>query len=159
MPNPYQAFLYPKATLGSIMQEEASKNKQGISTYLMKVLLEHFKEEFIKKWGKEEYDNYHNDLSLTIIEQTSLKQQKEREKKAKEQEKIERQIKALELKKEELAIRNRNLNSRVDEKTIKAKIIELRETMRNISDQFNPEWQKAQKELLDLCEKYPYLNK
>lgn len=114
MPNPYQAVLYPKAKLGMIMQELASKHKQGISTYAMKLLLEHFKTEFIAKWSIEEYEEYHKILSMSIKEQKKLKAIKEKEKERKAKDKITMQKKALELKLRELNIREKNLGIRTD---------------------------------------------
>lgn len=159
MPNPYQAFLYPRAKLGMILQELASKEKQGISTFIMRILLERFEKEFVEKWGIDAFASYHNELLATMDEQTKLKEQKKREKIAKEKEKIERQRKALKLKDRELAIRERNLKSKVDEKAIRARIKELRDIMKTIRDRDNLEWQKAHKELFELLEKYPFLNK
>lgn len=159
MPNPYQAFLYPRANLGMVLQELASKEKQGISTFIMRILLERFEKEFTAKWGPEAYASYHNELLATIDEQKKLKEQKKREKIAKEKEKIERQLRALGLKEKELAIRKEKLDRKVDEKAIKARIAELRNIMKTIHDSDNAEWKKAQKELMGLVEKYPYLNK
>mgnify|MGYP001095362561 CR=1 FL=1 len=112
MPNPYQAFLYPKASLGMILQEQASKHKQGISTYVMKLLLEHFKAEFIEKWSLEEYEGYHKILSMTVIEQKQAKSKAEKQKKAQRE-------KRFRLKERELEIREKNLGIRTDTQTQK----------------------------------------
>ena len=118
MPNPYQAFLYPKAELGMILQGKAEKDKQGISTYVLKILLEHFKNEFIEKWSLKEYETYHKHLSLTIIEQNKLKAEKEKEKKAREKERIKMQKEALEIKRKEILIREQNLERRGEKQDV-----------------------------------------
>ena len=161
MPNPYQASLYPKAQLGMIIQEHASKNKQGISTYIMKTLLEHFRDEFIEKWSKEEYDAYHYLLSATLDEQMKVKEEKKREKARKEREKNERQRKALELKEKELAIREMNIGTRINEKKIRAKHKGLVQILKSTKYRRNKEErdrrEQAEKELKELREKYPFL--
>lgn len=159
MPNPYQAFLYPRANLGMILQELASKEKQGISTFIMRILLERFEKEFTAKWTPEAYASYHHELTATIDEQKKLKEQRKREKIAREKEKIERQLRALGVKEKELAIRKEKMDRKVDEKAIRARIKELRNTMKTIDDKESVEFKEIQKELFELIAKYPLLNK
>lgn len=159
MPNPYQAFLYPRAKLGMILQELASKEKQGISTFIMRILLERFEKEFVEKWSKEDYAKYHHELTATIDEQKKQKELREKEKIKRRKEKIAQQKKALELKEKELAIREKNVGSRIDEREIRARASELLNTMKTINDSTKPEWQKAKRELDELRAKYPFLHK
>jgi len=88
-----------------------------------------------------------------------MKAQKERELIARQKQKVARQKKALELKERELAIREKNIGSRINEKEIRAKEKQLIHIMKTIHDSNNAEWIKAQKELKELSEKYPFLYK
>jgi len=133
MPNPYVAVLYPRATLGSILQEQASKNRQGISTYLMKLLLEHFKDKFIEKWNLEEYEDYHKTLTLTIIEQAKLKRQKEQEKSEK--------------RKEGFDLRERKLRMQLERTKLKRELYDLEETLRMNETYFKDDTEQENKEL------------
>lgn len=108
MPNPYFIPIYPTAKLGSILFELSGKALQGHSTFILRILLEKFKKEYIEAWGIESYDEYHKQLSKTIDVQQKEKLEKAKQKQAKLEEKLKLKRKSLELKEKELAIREEN---------------------------------------------------
>ena len=76
MPNPYAIPLNLEAELGIVVQIEAGKKKQGVSTFVILQLLERYKKQFIAKWGKELYEQLHVKYSLTVTEQKAIKQER-----------------------------------------------------------------------------------
>lgn len=132
MPNPYFVPLYPHKTLGMILQEIAGRDKQGISTSVLKALLLCHSELYIQKWGKEAYDELLAKLSLDAVTQGKLKLEKEREKQAKREERLALKRKSLELKERELNIREINSGMRVDDKQQKTnELVVERERLQN----------------------------
>jgi len=107
LPNPYHISLNPNAELGMIIQGHASKDKQGTATYVLKLLLEKYKDEFIKMWGKGKYDELLKKYSKDIVTQKQERLLLERTKQ-------DARKKRLELKERELNIREGNLGIRND---------------------------------------------
>lgn len=114
MPNPYFIPVNPKAKLGMIIQAHAKDAKQGTATYTTRLLMETFRDEYVKMWGQEDYDAYMKELNLNIAEQQRQNLEREKQKQTRREEKLALKKKSLELKEKELSIRETNTEIRTE---------------------------------------------
>jgi regulator of protease activity HflC (stomatin/prohibitin superfamily) len=112
MPNPYYVPVQPKAKLGMIIQAHAKEAKQGTATFITRLIMETYKEEYIKMWGQEDFDAYMKELTLDIDIQQKQKLEKEKAKQTAREDRLALKRKALDLKERELEIRSNNTEIR-----------------------------------------------
>jgi len=99
-----------------ILNENSGKCSQKRATFVQKLMVEHFKDEIVKRFGRDTYDKLHKKYSLTAFEQKKAKAEREAKKLKKAEEKLRIQKERLKLKREELKIRKENTAIREDEK-------------------------------------------
>jgi len=95
-----------------VVNEESGKAKQGTSTFIIRLLVEHYKDKIIEKFGEEDYKELHEKYSKDILTQKKEKLEDEEAKQVKAEEKLRQRAKILELKERELAIREANTGLR-----------------------------------------------
>ena len=99
-----------------ILNENSGKCSQKRATFIQKLMVEHYRDDIIRRFGSDTYDRLHKKYSMTAFEQKKAKAEREAKKLKQKEEKLRLQKERLKLKREELKIRKENSAIRGDEK-------------------------------------------